>query len=322
MINELEQNIKDSIDPLILDFLTKINESGFKCGLIGGVVRDFAMSGIVSKDFDIELRLKDKSNNLLNHYHSLIKSLSQGFRVEEKGFEIYSFKINEFELELTLPRIEIYQKDNTSHKNFDYEFIKDIDYTQGFKRRDFTLNSIMLEFDDNKFRPIDPLNGLDDLKNKILRECSEDFIKDPVRFLRAIRFSTKYDFEISDSLHIELKNMTKDFSSFYLKKECEKSLKPFTFLFKLNSYLNDNELDLYLTQLLDYESHFHALDLRSFIAYCFDLPAEIRKSILLGFGLKTKGLVEINKGNVSGLSKHAGRYPQGIISYYTEKYRD
>lgn len=60
-------------------------------------------------------------------------------------------------------------------------------------RRDFTINAIYQDVRTGDF--IDPLGGLIDLKNKVLKACgnpADRFREDPIRVLRLVRFSVKY----------------------------------------------------------------------------------------------------------------------------------
>ncbi|MEE9216506.1 MAG: hypothetical protein V3U32_03635 [Anaerolineales bacterium] len=68
--------------------------------------------------------------------------------------------------------------------------------------RDFSMNAMAVGLDDPD-RLVDPLEGLQDLKDKVLRACATDSIKrDAIRSLRAIRLSA--------SLTLRLENQTKE----------------------------------------------------------------------------------------------------------------
>ncbi|MGH2621730.1 MAG: hypothetical protein ACRDHG_14345 [Anaerolineales bacterium] len=65
------------------------------------------------------------------------------------------------------------------------------------RERDFTINALALPLEGDE-RLIDPLGGLQDLKDRRLRPCSEDAVlRDPVRALRAVRLAVQF------GLHME-----------------------------------------------------------------------------------------------------------------------
>lgn len=67
-------------------------------------------------------------------------------------------------------------------------------------RRDFTINAMAR--DTNTKEILDPFNGRDDLVNKVIK-CvggTNRLFEDPLRILRAIRFSITKDFKISDEI--------------------------------------------------------------------------------------------------------------------------
>jgi len=85
----------------------------------------------------------------------------------------------------------------------DFSLIRGNNIIEDLKVRDLTINAIAFDFEQllksDEVELIDPCNGLDDLNNKIIRFTSAKAITDdPIRMLRAIRFSATLDFAISD----------------------------------------------------------------------------------------------------------------------------
>ncbi len=63
--------------------------------------------------------------------------------------------------------------------------------------RDFTINAMAADLSGDPNALIDPLNGLSDLRQKVLSRCSPRSIaNDPIRALRAVRLSVQFDLKI------------------------------------------------------------------------------------------------------------------------------
>ncbi len=73
-------------------------------------------------------------------------------------------------------------------------------------KRDFTINAIGLDLK-NPSQILDPLQGAQDLHDKVLRTCNnEAFLDDPVRILRAIRLAFQIDLKLEKKTLRQLKN--------------------------------------------------------------------------------------------------------------------
>lgn len=130
-----------------------------KIFLVGGAVRDILL-GYTPRDHDYVV-LDSSKEEMLKH----------GFIQVGASYEVFLHPVT---------------KD---------EHVLASDLYEDLRRRDLTINSMAM---DESGTIIDPFNGRDDLKQKILRHTSEHFSDDPLRVYRIARFSSQYpDFSIA-----------------------------------------------------------------------------------------------------------------------------
>ena len=139
--------------------------------------------------------------------------LQEGYKKVGKSFPVFLHpKTQE---EYALARKEI--KTGTSHKDFKFIFTPDITLEEDSMRRDFTCNAIYQDVQTGEI--IDYHNGINDIKNHILRHVSEHFSEDPLRVLRMCRFSAQLDFEVAPETMQLCKDMVKNGDLKHLSKE-------------------------------------------------------------------------------------------------------
>lgn len=177
--------------------------------LVGGSVRDMFL-GLPIQDFDIEFY--DISPALFDEL-----CLKLGASGVGKSFFVYKYK----NFDLALARKE--NKVSYGHKGFEVELCND--EKEGAKRRDFTINSMMINIFDERF--LDFYGGLEDLKQRVLRVVDEkSFIEDSLRVLRAVHFSSRFKLKVqTQSLNLMQAMDIKDLSLDRINTELYKFFK-------------------------------------------------------------------------------------------------
>lgn len=195
--------------------------------VVGGISRDFLLTGELGDDWDIEV-FSQKTAFSHSFWKDLGRDLKSYGDVSFLPYEVIRLRIKGAELEFSPPRKETFN-DKLDHKNFDAEFDFKLPQSVSWRRRDFTINAIGIHLKKNDIELIDPFEGVRMLREKSLHPCSEEFYRDPVRYLRAYRFKERLQFEFSDSLKVTLKRMSHTFSPHYLFSEMKKSKRPLSF---------------------------------------------------------------------------------------------
>ncbi len=166
---------------------------------VGGFVRDKILNKNVK---DIDFAVVGSGTDFAR---VVAKKLANSSLVIYEKFGTAMVNYMDYKLEFVGTRTEKYADD--SRKPIVVESTLDDDLL----RRDFTINAIALGINKNNFGEIyDPLNGRDDIKKKIIRTPLDPeitFKDDPLRIMRAIRFATQLQFDISPETYLALKKM-------------------------------------------------------------------------------------------------------------------
>lgn len=163
--------------------LKQLNNKGYSAYLVGGCVRDTLLNR-VPNDYDITTQATPEEVMAL-FPHSYAVGLKFGtVGVVEDGETV----------EVTTYRIE---EDYTDFRHPDsVSFSRDI--AHDLSRRDFTVNALAMSAEGEL---VDYYGGMADLEKGILRAVGNPdnrFYEDPLRMLRAIRFSATLDFQLEE----------------------------------------------------------------------------------------------------------------------------
>ncbi len=159
---------------------------GLRSYFVGGVVRDILLK---RENLDIDIVVEEKSAVLLAN--ELSKALGIKAHIFEE-FQTAHLKYKDIKIELASARREHYESPG------DYPKLQLSSLKEDLFRRDFTINAMAISLNEEDFGSlIDFFNGLNDLNSKTIRVLHPlSFIEDPLRVLRALRFSAKLSFSL------------------------------------------------------------------------------------------------------------------------------
>lgn len=214
----------------IFDIFAKHNYEVF---IAGGAVRDIVM-GISPHDYDFT------TNAIPNEIISIFES--EKYKTIPTGIEhgTVTVLVDNITFEITTYRKDTLCDGRHCIPEFAHSLEEDI------SRRDFTINALAMDRDNNI---IDLVNGLEDIKNKIIRTVGDPyqrFQEDYLRILRAIRFSSKLNFEIHPDTYEAIKKLHHN-----LNKISKERIRDEFSKILLSPYRTKGLLMLYDTNIID-----------------------------------------------------------------------
>ena len=171
-----------------LRVISRLQRAGHEAYLVGGCVRDLLI-GRAPKDFDVATSAHPRQ----------IKRLFRTGRIIGRRFRLVHVRYGDEIIETATFRRE--PRENGSGAS-PLLIVEDNEYGNAGEdalRRDFTVNALFLDPFGGEI--LDYVGGMDDLDARILRTIGDPqrrLPEDPVRILRAIKFSTRLDFRIAD----------------------------------------------------------------------------------------------------------------------------
>ena len=195
--NLSRRNISDAA----LRVLRGLNAAGYDSYLVGGGVRDLLL-GKHPKDFDIatdatpeQIKKVFKNSLIIGRRFKIVH-----VRFGREIFEVTTFRGPHNNLNVVGAKGQQNIKGLESAQSNKGLILRDNVYgriDEDAERRDFTVNSLYYTLEN--FVILDFTNGIQDIQKKMIRiigEPTERYTEDPVRMLRALRFSAKLNFKI------------------------------------------------------------------------------------------------------------------------------
>ncbi len=218
------------MDKIIKNVLQKITDAQFEAYVVGGYVRDYLL-GIKSTDVDI------CTNALPKDLHKLFP-----LNNNSNDYGGFNLKVKNYNIDITTYRKEIKYE---GRKPTEIIYLNDL--KEDLLRRDFTINAVCMDLNENI---IDHLNGVLDITKhsiKMIGNTHTKIVEDPLRILRAIRFASTLNFDLDQELIKEIKENTelvKTLSKERIKEEISKILLNKNFMKGLNLLKDLKILDI------------------------------------------------------------------------------
>ena len=221
----------DIMNNLVKRILNTIENSGYMSYVVGGYVRDYIMQE--SNNYDVDIVTKAPVELLLDMFQEYnpkrFKYGTVKFKVGKYGFDIAQFRKEEY-------------IDNKLVVTISDNIIDDVN------RRDFTINSIYIDKNDNY---VDYFDGVNDCKRKVIKFIGDPVIRmkeDPSRIYRLIYFKLKYNLECDEGQFQLVKDNAKELIDLCSSDEKRKYINK---ILDLNMYSNLSNV-LELLDLYDY----------------------------------------------------------------------
>ncbi|KWW98281.1 CCA tRNA nucleotidyltransferase [Carbonactinospora thermoautotrophica] len=184
------------VAPVVDDLARRFADAGHELALVGGSVRD-ALLGRLGNDLDFATDARPEQ------VLQLVKRWADAVWDVGIGFGTVGCQKGDYKLEITTYRSEAY--DRTSRKPI-------VSYgdslEEDLRRRDFTVNAMAVRLPGIRFE--DPYEGLRDLAARVLRTPGtpeESFSDDPLRMMRAARFSAQLGFDVAPEVVAAMRDM-------------------------------------------------------------------------------------------------------------------
>ncbi|KKS13413.1 hypothetical protein A2617_03430 [Candidatus Daviesbacteria bacterium RIFOXYD1_FULL_41_10] len=204
---KIPESVQKILNEQVRAFCAKFQKRGFQIYTVGGSVRDLLMGrGVHDWDFTTDATPEE-----------ILKLFPEGFY--DNKFGTVGVKAGDVQIyEITTMRKE--------GKYEDFRHPEKVLWTnkieEDLARRDFTINAIALRLvytecnrsaqgEPPNFEIVDPYDGQEDIKNKLIRAVGDPdrrFKEDALRLIRAIRFVAQLGFEIEEKTYLAIKKNT------------------------------------------------------------------------------------------------------------------
>ena len=189
--------IKHKISNASRKVLKQLHEAGYEAYIVGGAVRDFLLD-IEPKDYDIATNATPEEVKAV--FGRKARIIGRRFRLVHVYIERTCFEVSTFRREPTLEERKGRDNDSGLMVWRDNMFGS---LEEDARRRDFTVNSIYYDPENQAHEFEDFVGGIDDIKAKCVRAIGDPYIRiqeDPIRMIRACKLVGQYNFTLEPEL--------------------------------------------------------------------------------------------------------------------------
>lgn len=215
------------------EILTTIQQFGYQAYFVGGCVRDLLLNREIG---DVDIATSATPQEIMSIFdHVIPVGLEHGtviVRYNDQSYEVTTFR----------KEGKYSDQRHPDHVTFIPSIEEDL------RRRDFTINALAMN---QTGEIIDLFNGKKDIENHLIRtvgDGKERFMEDPLRIIRALRFSSQIGFSIEEKTkqamievksqieNISVERILVEFQKMFTGDEIETAIKYFTSL-KIYEYV-------------------------------------------------------------------------------------
>src|SRR5690554_3798343 len=217
---------RKDISEAALKVLYRLHNAGFQAYLVGGCVR-YLLLGLHPKDFDVTTNATPEQ----------IRKLFRNCRLVGRRFRLAHVVFGREIIEVATFRGHHDSADSddsikVGKQDAEGMLLRDNVYgsiEEDAQRRDFTINALYYNIAD--FSIVDFADGVKDIESGLIRMIGDPatrYREDPVRMLRAVRFATKLNMRLDDTVAKPIKELAPLLQNIPPARLFEEVLKLFT----------------------------------------------------------------------------------------------
>ncbi|MGE4266163.1 MAG: CBS domain-containing protein [Deferribacterales bacterium] len=183
---QMENVLPERVFATLKDIGAMADELGYKCYLVGGVVRDILLK---KTNEDIDIVVEGSAPGFAKEFANRMGARAAVHAKFKTAVVIFP---DGFRVDFATSRTEFYTFPASAPT------VEDASIKNDLFRRDFSINAMAVKLNKKEFGVLlDFFGGQRDLQDKKIRVLhSLSFVDDPSRALRAVRFAVRFDFMI------------------------------------------------------------------------------------------------------------------------------